>query len=318
MMVEDTATHDRPGTVEAPATKNQAFVVLNPSSGRADVDQLRQLLAGRLSDHGWAYDVYEMTGNEDVAAIVRAACERGADLVIAAGGDGTVASVVNGVWQSSAQIGILPAGTGNLLTRAMGIPNTVESALDLIVGEHTLQPLDLMRIGEQVFVLDVSAGISARAMRDTSPKQKQRFGVLAYIWRMVGDIIRLRRRDFNLTIDGMPVQVRASEILVANGAFLNEPPFPYGPPAGFNDQQFDVYILAARSLRDYLRLIWGLARGSWKGQTALQTLTIRERITIEAVRQQQPVQADGESIGSTPVTVELVPSAVRVIVPPRT
>jgi diacylglycerol kinase (ATP) len=317
-MVEDTTTHHRPGTAEASGTNTRAFVVLNPSSGRADVDKLRQLLASQLDEHGWTYDVYEMTGDEDVAAIVRAACARGAELVIAAGGDGTVASVVNGVWQSSACLGILPAGTGNLLTRAMAIPNEVEPALDLILGEHALQPLDLMRIGDQVFVLDVSAGISARAMRDTPSEHKQRFGVLAYIWPMVRDLIRLRRRHFNLTIDGQRVQIRASEILVANGAFLNEPPFPYGPPEGFNDQQLDVYILAARSLPDYLRLIWGLARGSWKGQTALRTLTMRESITIEAVRQQQPVQADGESIGYTPVTVQLVPSAIRVIVPPRT
>jgi diacylglycerol kinase (ATP) len=317
-MVEDTTTHHRPGTAEVLGTNKQAFVVLNPISGRADVDRLRQLLAGRLNEHGWAYDVYEITGDEDVAAIVRAACVSGANLVIAAGGDGTVASVVNGVWQSSACLGILPAGTGNLLARAMAIPNAVEPALDLIVGDHALQTLDLMRIGDQVFVLNVSAGISARAMRDTPPEQKQRFGVLAYIWPMLRDLIRLRRRHFRLMIDGLRVEIRASEILVANGAFLNEPPFPYGPPAGFNDQQFDVYILATRRLPDYLRLIWGLARGSWKGEAALQTLTVRESITIEAVRQQQPVQADGEAIGYTPVTVQLVPSAVRVIVPPRT
>lgn len=317
-MVEDTTTQHRPGTAEALGTNKRAFVVLNPSSGRADVDRLRQLLADRLDELGWAYDVYEITGDEDVATIVRAACARGANLVIAAGGDGTVASVVNGVWQSNACLGILPAGTGNLLSRAMAIPTAVEPALDLIIGDHALQLLDLMRIDNQVFVLDVSAGISARAMRDTPPEQKQRFGILAYLWPMLRDLIRLRRRHFNLTIDGRHFQIRASEILVANGAFLNEPPFPYGPLERFNDHQFDIYILAARSLPDYLRLIWGLVRGSWKGQTALRTLTMRESITIEAVRQQQPVQADGESIGSTPVTVQLVPSAVRVIVPPRT
>jgi diacylglycerol kinase family enzyme len=106
--------------------------------------------------------------------------------------------------------------------------------------------------------------------------------------------------------------IRASEILVANGAF------PQGSPEDFNNQQFNVYILAARSLPDYLRVIWGLVRGSWQGQTALRTLTMRECITIEAVRQPQPVQTDGEPIGSTPITVLLVPSAVRVIVPPHT
>jgi YegS/Rv2252/BmrU family lipid kinase len=286
-------------------------VVLNPSSGRADVDQLRQLLASRLEDHGWVYDIYEITGDEDVAAIVRAACKRGANLVIAAGGDGTVASVVNGAWQSSASIGILPAGTGNLLARAMGIPNAIEPALDLIVGDHALQALDLMQIGDQVCVLDVSAGLSARAMRDTPPERKQRFGVLAYVWPMVRDLIRLRRRNFNLTIDGRRMSIRASEILVANGAF------PQSSPEDFNDQQFNVYILAARSLPDYLRLLWEFVRRSWQGKTALRTLTVRKSMIIEAVRQPQPVQADGEPLGSTPITVQLIPSAIRVIVPPR-
>lgn len=311
-MVEDSTTDNRPAAAKALGTRKQAFVVLNPKSGSADVDRLRQLLAGRLDEHGWVYDVYEMTGDEDVAAIVRARCTDGADLVIAAGGDGTVASVVNGVWQSSARVGILPAGTGNLLARAMGIPNAVEPALDLIVGDHALQALDLMQIGDHVFVLDVSAGLSARAMRDTPPEQKKRFGVFAYVWPMVRDLIRLRRRDFNLTIDGRRMSIRASEILVANGAF------PQDSPEDFNDQQFNVYILAARSLPDYLRLFWEFVRGSWQGTTALRTLTVRKSIIIEAVRQPQPVQADGEPLGSTPITVQLIPSAIRVIVPPRT
>ncbi|MEO7911800.1 MAG: diacylglycerol kinase family protein [Roseiflexaceae bacterium] len=293
------------------APSKRTFVVLNPNSGRADVDRLRQLLTGRLDEHGWVYDFYEMTGDDDVAAVVRAACARGTELVIAAGGDGTVASVVNGVWQSSANIGILPAGTGNLLARALSIPNAVESALDLIVGDHALQALDLMQIGDQVFVLDVSAGLSARAMRDTRPEQKKRFGVLAYVWPIVRDLIRIQRRDFNLTIDGRRTAVRASEILVANGAF------PQGEPKDFNDQQFNVYILSARSLPDYLRVIWGFVRGSWQGKAPLRTLTVRKSISIEAIHQPQPVQADGEPLGATPITVQLIPSAIHVIVAPR-
>jgi YegS/Rv2252/BmrU family lipid kinase len=310
--MDDTTTEDRSAAAEAVNTNQRAFVVLNPNSGRADVERLHQLLAARLDEHGWAYDMYEMTGDDDVAAIVRARCTDGADLVIAAGGDGTVASVVNGVWQSRASIGILPAGTGNLLARAMGIPNALEPALDLIVGDQALQALDLMQIGDHVFVLDVSAGLSARAMRDTPPEQKKRFGVFAYVWPMVRDLIRLRRRDFNLTIDGQRMSIRASEILVANGAF------PQGSPEDFNDQQFNVYILAARNLPDYLRVFWEFVRGLWHEKTALRTLTVRESITIEAVGQPQPVQADGEPLGSTPITVQLIPSAIRVIIPPRT
>src|SRR3954453_22358268 len=180
-MGEGSTIHGRPAAAQALGTSKRGFVVLNPSSGRADADQLRQLLAARLDEHGWVYDMYEITGDEDVAAIVRAACTRGAELVIAAGGDGTVASVVNGVWQSSASIGIVPAGTGNLLARAMGIPNAVEPALDLIVGDHALQALDLMQVGDQVVVLNVSGFFSAPPMRYTPADQKKRFCVLSYV-----------------------------------------------------------------------------------------------------------------------------------------
>jgi diacylglycerol kinase (ATP) len=295
----------------------QALVMLNPIAGNANIDSLRQVLVRAMDEHDWTYDLYQITGDDDVAGIVRAACMRGVELVIAAGGDGTVAGVVNGLWQTNTYLGILPLGTGNVLARAMGIPNTPEQALDLIVGTHALQPLDVMRVAGQVFVLNVSAGLSARAMRDTRSEQKRRFGMLAYAWTIAGNLLQFQPRHFNLTVDGHHVQVRASEILVANGAFLHEPPFPYGPPEGFNDQQFSVYILTARTLADYLGLIWGLRRGSAKRQTGLRMLRIRTSITIDALRRPQPVQADGEWIGHTPVTVQLLPGAVHLIVPPR-
>ena len=70
-MIEDSTTDNRPAGAKALGTRKHAFVVLNPKSGSADVGRLRQLLTGRLDEHGWVYDVYEMTGDEDVAAIVR-------------------------------------------------------------------------------------------------------------------------------------------------------------------------------------------------------------------------------------------------------
>jgi diacylglycerol kinase (ATP) len=299
-----------------PMTRH-ALVVLNPGAGSADIDSVRHVLAHTLGEHSWTYDVHEITGDDDVAAVVRAACERGIELVIAAGGDGTVSSVVNGLWQANACLGIVPLGTGNILARALAIPDTPEQAMQLIVGAHAVQPLDAMRVADQTFVLNVSVGLSARAMRDTRSEHKRRFGILAYVWTIARDLVQLQPRHFNLTVDGRQVQVRASEILVANGTFLQEPPFPYGPPAGFNDQQLDIYILTARTYTDYLRLLWGLLRRSAKRQAELRTLRFRTSITIDALGRPQPVQADGDWIGQTPVTLELAPSAIHLIVPPR-
>jgi YegS/Rv2252/BmrU family lipid kinase len=313
----DSASVPRETASQPTAMTKQALVVLNPGAGSADSDSVRHVLAHTLGEHSWTYNVHEITGDDDVAAVVRAACNRGVQLVIAAGGDGTVSSVVNGLWQTNACLGIVPLGTGNILARAMAIPDTPKQAMELIVGAHAVQPLDAMRIGDQTFVLNVSVGLSARAMRDTRSEHKRRFGILAYVWTMARDLVQLQPRHFNLTVDGRQVQVRASEILVANGTLLQKPPFPYGSPEGFNDQQLDVYILTARTLVDYLRLLWGLLRRSAKRQAELRTLRFRTSITIDTLGRPQPVQADGEWIGQTPVTVELAPSAIRLIVPPR-
>jgi diacylglycerol kinase family enzyme len=104
-----------------------------------------------------------------------------------------------------------------------------------------------MRVASQTFVLNISAGLSARAMRDTRPEHKRRFCVRAYVWTIARNLLQLQPQHFNLTVDGHQVEVRATEILVAKGTFLQELPFPYGPPEGFNHQQLDVFILTART-----------------------------------------------------------------------
>jgi diacylglycerol kinase family enzyme len=77
--------------------------------------------------------------------------------------------------------------------------------MQLIVRAHAVQPLDAMRIAEQTFVLNVSVGLSARAMRDTRSEHKRRFSILAYVWTMARDLVQLQPRHFNLTVDGRQV-----------------------------------------------------------------------------------------------------------------
>jgi len=261
----------------------QVLVILNPSAGSAATESVPEMVAHTLGKHSWTYDIHKITGDDRCRCGGSCGMSPRGRARDAAGGDGTVSSVVNGLWQANACLGILPLGTGNILARAMAIPTTPEQAIELIVGAHAVQPLDAMRIADQTFVLNVSAGLSARAMRDTRSEHKRRFGILAYAWTIARDLVRLQPRHFNLTVDGHRVHVRASEILVANGTFLQEPPFPFGSPEGFNDQQLDVYILTARTLVDYLRLLWGLLRRSATHRRPIARLRFRSSITIDAL-----------------------------------
>jgi diacylglycerol kinase family enzyme len=148
-----------------------------------------------------------------------------------------------------------------------------------------------MRVASQTFVLNISAGLSARAMRDTRPEHKRRFCVLAYVWTIARDLLQLQPQHFNLTVDGHQVEVRATERQRHVSARATISVWPTGrlqPSAArrLYSNSAHVYRLSAVDL--------GLLQGSAKRQAALRTLRIRTSITVDALRPPQPVQADGK------------------------
>lgn len=301
-----------------PDLKGHMFVVLNPIAGQVSLPRIQKAFHRHISNLGWTFEIHTTSGGEDIPGLVHQACARGADVVVAAGGDGTVAAVGTGVARGGVPMGILPVGTGNGLARALRIPLNLDRAIALLFSEQTTQHVDGMRIGDRFFFLNVSVGISARAVRQIRPDQKRRMGIIAYVWTIIWEWISFRPRRFRLQQDGRRRTMRATEILISNGTLLERPNFPLGPPATFSDGQVEVYVLSARSILDYLRLIWDLLQGQGQDFETLQTLHARERIVLDAIGRPQPVQADGDSIGQTPVEIQIVPGAITVIVPRAT
>ncbi len=297
-------------------SSQKVFAVFNPKAGNADPsDEIRSALASHFTQPQWTTEIYEMTGKEDVPAICRAACERGASLVVAAGGDGTVVSVANGLVHSRVPLGILPLGTGNDLARVLSIPLKLDEALALLVGDHSLIEVDALKVGARYFFSNVSVGISPQLMKDTNSSQKKRFGRLAYLWTVLKRSGSFRLRRYTLTIDDQPRQIRASEILISNTTLLESPPHLFGPPETLNDGQLEVYLVMAHTVGDYARLVWDLLRHPGQSAANLHHWTAKHSIRIDADRHAQLVQADGEVIGHTPVEIQLVPKAIHVITP---
>ena len=296
-------------------SKRNIYVILNPVAGNSDPDELRQALEELSKKRGWIHKVYVTTGEENIAEVTRAACSEGANLVIAAGGDGTVASVVNGLKDTGVPLGIIPVGTGNGLARAMRIPLEPEQAMQLLFGEHTVMAIDAMQVSDRIFVLNVSAGISSRAMRDTEPEEKQRFGMLAYARKIIQDAVETEPSVFNITLDGLQIQVKASEVLVSNAKLLKEPPYLFGAREGFNDGEFEVNILTASDTNELVRLAWNLLVDPEESKKDLHDLTVRESIIIDVAGEPLPVQGDGEEYGQTPVEVSMLRNAIQIIVP---
>jgi YegS/Rv2252/BmrU family lipid kinase len=294
----------------------KVFVVFNPEAGKeGQADEVREALARHFVSPRWTTEIFETTGTEDVAAICRAARERGASLVVAAGGDGTLVGVANGLVHSPVPLGILPLGTGNDLARVLGISLNLDEAMKLLVGDHAVMEVDALQVGERYFFSNVSVGISSKMMNDTAPANKKRFGRLAYVFAMVkrSRIFRLHR--YTLTLDGQPRSISAVEVMISSTTLLERPPFVFGPPETLGDGQLEVYVLTARTLGDYLRLLWNLCCRPRKPAAKLPHWAVKRSVRIDAIRRSPLVQADGEVIGRTPVEIKMIPKAVHVITP---
>ena len=150
--------------------KPKTYIVLNPVAGVSEPVTVRERIESALQAREVPFEIYETTGqkHEDIRQLVRAAVKQGFKLFISAGGDGTLSSVIDGLVFTELPLVIIPTGTWNVLARALDIPLQIDQAIDLVFQDHKIQTVDAMQVGDKdnYFVLSVSAGIGALAMKD--------------------------------------------------------------------------------------------------------------------------------------------------------
>jgi diacylglycerol kinase family enzyme len=292
---------------------SKAFVLVNPASGHYRADAVGVAI-GRAAATGSHLEFREIAEGESVPNIVRGALADGFDLFVAVGGDGTVSGVVEGLDGAPAPVAIVPAGTGNLIARELGIPLNPVEAAGLLAGPHATRTIDAMRVGESVYVLNIGVGISSATVRDTRNESKRRFGRAAYVGTGIREMLGFRPCYFTVTVDGRDTVLRATEVTVANCDFIGDIPWPWAPTILPDDGKLDVCLVlvptAAESIRSGLRVM----RHRRKPVPNVRWLRARRSVRIEPNRR-LPVQGDGDLIGETPVEVTVLPDAVRIIVP---
>lgn len=295
----------------------KAFVVLNPVAGNNAREPVLESLKTHFESAGIDYIVHETAENEKTGDIVRSSLKKEKfDFVVAAGGDGTVSQIIDGLVGSSLPLGIIPVGTGNLLARDLNLPLKIDEAAALIAGPHVLRKIDAMRINGLVCVLNASLGTSAKVMRDTTSQSKNHFGCLAYIWETIRNLFKMKRMNITVDIDGKPVKYRAVEAAVFNCGMLAKTLYPRGPDVRVDDGHLDVWIVSFKTILDYPLYLFRMIRERPSKHlshfiNANKTITIKSGIPL-------PVQADGDIIGTTPVEIEVLPGAVTIFVSEKT
>ena len=286
---------------------------MNPSAEDGEKQGLLDALSRQFAAARIEYEIYETRKDDRLGEIVRRRLRDGFDFVVAAGGDGTVSGVSDGLVGSSIPLGIVPVGTGNLIARELHIPDKTEAAVALIAGAPRRRKIDAMRIGKRAYFLNASVGISAAVIGETTRKSKGRFGRIAYLGTTILKVLSSRPRYLVVEVDGQAHPYRAVEVTIMNCVLLANAFYPQGPDIRIDDGRLGVWILSMKTFWDYLRYAFGIATGSAVKSEA-QFMRAEKTVSIRSPRP-FPVQADGDLIGTTPFEVAVLPGALTVLAP---
>lgn len=297
-----------------PAEK-RIFIVRNPASGAQHAPAIRDMLVQALTAAGWRYAIHDTARGEVVADAVRQARQAGYTTFVAIGGDGTVAAVAADLVDSPCHLAIVPAGTGNVLARALGIGKDPRRAIEILLGRHAVRHLDAIQIGDHIYLLAVSAGLSSLVIARSEHQPKRLLGRLAYGTAAVPHFLRMTQYHYTLDIDGQAYPVRAADVMVVNTSATGYAGIHWGPNIEPDDGELGVCIFRTRTPLHYSRLMLRALRNDHLKDGDMQLIPTRRCITI-TTDPPVPVEADGELIGMTPVRATVIPHAVTIIVPP--
>ncbi|PLR85622.1 diacylglycerol kinase [Bacillus canaveralius] len=239
----------------------RARIIYNPTSGRELFKKHLAEVLQKLETAGYESSCHATTSEGDATAAARIAVERRYDLVVAAGGDGTINEVVNGMAEQEyrPKLGIIPMGTTNDFARALHIPRDVEAAADIIVKGDTI-PVDIGRMNEKYFINIAGGGRLTELTYEVPSKLKTMLGQLAYYLKGMEMLPSIRATDISIEYDGRLFEGEAMLFLVgltnSVGGFEK-----LAPDASINDGLFTLLILKKTNLADFIRVATLAIRG---------------------------------------------------------
>jgi len=287
----------------------RVLVVANPAT-RRNVDAVVAALR-RAAPSDVALDVL-LTDGPGAAVTITERAAAGADVVVAVGGDGTVADVATGLRGRAIPLAIVPAGSTNIIARELGLPTDPAAAAAVLFGPNRLRAMDIGRCGERVFLHMAGAGIDSRLFAAANPNWKRRVGWLAYL-PPAGASLRQPAARFTIVADAATLEIVSPLVLVANGGSIIDPRLTLYPDLRSDDGWLDVLIFTATRPLPIARTLARLAsRGLHHSPFVHHLRTKRVELSADPPL---PVQLDGDIAGLTPALFTVLPGALTVVVP---
>jgi diacylglycerol kinase family enzyme/membrane-associated phospholipid phosphatase len=298
-------------------TRKRCAVIYNPAKV-TDWVTFRRHVEYELSSRGWERPLWlETTIDDPGRAMADRAVAEQVDLVLGAGGDGTVRVICDRLAGTGIPFGLIPAGTGNLLAKNIGIPLDEAAALD-VAFDGDDKPIDLVRVSvddgpSEHFAVMAGIGIDAVIMEGTNPDLKRAVGPAAYF------VSAAKHADHpalhaTILLDREPPLRRRAHVLVIGNVGVVRGNIALMPEARPDDGKLDLLVASPRGPKDWARLITKVVARQRRNDDQLDRLTgSRVRISVD---QPDSYQLDGDTIGTCQVmTAEVVPGALVLRVP---
>lgn len=301
------ATHTA-ASVNTTAAPRRILAVFNPAAGRNRRPRFDAVIAA-LRDLGCAVAVVETAAPGHAEEIARAVAVDDFDVIAAAGGDGTINEIVNGLPGKTLTLGLIPLGTANVLADEIGLSKATHTVARTLAS-GPVREIYVGRANGRRFCMMAGAGFDANVVSGVSLALKKRVGPLAYAWQAFVQGFRDPYAPCDVTIDG--VVHRTTSAVACNGRRYGGP-FVAAPRASLAHDSFQIVLMKGRGWFSVLRYGLGLMAGKVGAWPDVHILAGRE-VAI-AGKKGQPVQADGDIFTTLPLSLSMDPEPVKLIYP---
>lgn len=291
----------------------KACLIFNPVAGQGDANQVLETIKSLLSPH-LQLEVRLTTPEVGANVLAKEAIAQGAELIIASGGDGTVSAAATAVINTGIPLAVIPRGTANAFVNGLGLPNTVEKACIAILQGAT-RTIGTVDCNGKLMLLLAGIGFEADTVKSADRQLKNQFGIMAYIFAGLEQLQNLHHFQATLVTNQETISVPAVAITVASIA----------PPTSIlaqgsgemrpDDGLFDITIVSPANALDALTTAMelfenGLVHSSSEDGHIGYLRASQVTITTDPPQQ---ITVDGEMFGTTPITFEVLPQSLKVV-----
>jgi diacylglycerol kinase (ATP) len=300
-----------------------ANIIVNPAAGAGKTGRLWPRIMSIFKSHGLRFEhtITEAPGH--AIELARNAAEKGYDMVVSVGGDGTINEIVNGLYASGnigdALLGIVSTGTGGDYVRTAGIPRNYEDACRCFLQPKKrtvdLGIVEYARNGsreERIFVNFAGMGFDAEIVRRTTQQFKALGALPSYLLGLLTTLVSYANKKITLVVDGREEERRVCTVIMNNGKYGGGGMFT-APQADLTDGLLDVLIIGDLSKPD---LLWSLPR-IYKGTHLTHPKVVLKKakeIEVKSPGEKMHLQADGELLGEVPARFRILPAMLNIIV----